>query len=1375
MNTVLFPGFKFLSLDYEYENLMMQKLATSWMLISFPKEILQEEEYCHSNNDVYRTPWKRSIPICKVHEEDSVTEVWKRYASFTHFLEKQRLFNNAKSLEIVPSSNPFSQIDPEEVCSGPELNVPEDKHSHEECWKTFLTTTLQDYLLPEDIVFIDHLKEFGRHVPRMRALLSRLKTFPIQDPLVDWQKNFPAEETLFRLNTSIEKNLEPNMFLEDIHMLPSSTEEHCLSQPCTLEVNKHSTQCGSSLSELITVLKLAPEEMSEEEGKTNIAGLSTKIYCKDNSIEQFTVQRNLNPCKEEDAEKDVSFRSHYDYEIEVPITPPHLKPKDRINKNYIHLIAEELSPFSTRFHITDAVKDILESQGSHCAVKLLLLKVPPLNEKSEHPTIEELKVRLSINPEASIILNLKEDWGKLGLNMKDPDIIEKLKIDIPNTENLNANENESFKELNGILEEKNSPTYYFSPSMINLPSSQNTVICMDTFNNADTTTEYIKVVTHEDKTDQPKVCLPLFQDENQYLTPVTLPVNCVSQASSSHQQSCNTEIIVDGPLCWHTQAKEDSDLLSSFIDLRTKSSSGYSERKHGENVLCQASQGQSYRILQAAAEPVLNTLVCLEVLECMEWNFASVPFDCTRFLLRKQMKISSNSGKLGNKHDKDRIIFKNAALLHILVTLRDLVLMCSLEATLDYLNKAKQEYQSILGPYLDGVWRMLRIIQFVRDKAEEQNPKITALLNWMEKTNKKYEHYKVLMLTQTNIKTIEDTLNNIYIKAGGLRAVGLCPANGNTFLKTEDVLNSLKSYSCVISNNQYLGNCFPWAHFSLVVEYDCTDYWLQLCQNLNVSHMTLKTSVPHNLLLETTKHPHPRNIHLLGMHVPYVLLSSEHFNHLELLNILESRYNITFIERNCNTSLQLFGKKSHCAIITVDVSTVIIIQELEEIMHNKSAETLILKLVALSLQYSCCWVLLYDKKGYQSEYSLSGDILHGVCLIYAAIIVLTSKSKDVEIKVLISSGVDETGSLIHQILDYTLMLSKSDPYKWLERSWFSLLVTKEEKILLSFPCNNPMVSCLLLNRGYSLQWLLSASLDQLKKQFPEVPSKVVKHFTDITAIHQLSLSSRLSQPPTGMEPTAAIQEPFTIHIQPVSNKILQPDILLSEIRTTKSNNPSSTFPVQRYQNKDNVSEPLLLSAIHSLQCYRRSTMFDTFSNPLQKLAKSENVLEQALHKSACLEGSTVDGPLSSGQHSSLHRVCYHPNTEQEPNFSINQERFYADISSEWNSTNPSYCGNELRNSICVSQPLPPETRRGPLKQTQWKFHSYPDTDIGNKESDSSKKGIIGKRRLTVNSIMTNEGMSAETSITEQFQQKRKKLTYERVPGRCDGQTRLRFF
>lgn len=53
-----------------------------------------------------------------------------------------------------------------------------------------------------------------------------------------------------------------------------------------------------------------------------------------------------------------------------------------------------------------------------------------------------------------------------------------------------------------------------------------------------------------------------------------------------------------------------------------------------------------------------------------------------------------------------------------------------------YLSNAKDVYKSILGSYLDNIWRQLKIVQFIREKNPETNYKIQELqyqiLNWMQ-------------------------------------------------------------------------------------------------------------------------------------------------------------------------------------------------------------------------------------------------------------------------------------------------------------------------------------------------------------------------------------------------------------------------------------------------------------------------------------------------------------------------------------------------------------------------------------------------------------------------------------------------------------------
>ncbi|XP_029470468.1 protein shortage in chiasmata 1 ortholog-like [Rhinatrema bivittatum] len=203
----------------------------------------------------------------------------------------------------------------------------------------------------------------------------------------------------------------------------------------------------------------------------------------------------------------------------------------------------------------------------------------------------------------------------------------------------------------------------------------------------------------------------------------------------------------------------------------------------------------------------------------------------------------------------------------------------------------------------------------------------------------------------------------------------------------------------------------------------------------------------------------------------------------------------------------MFGGADLYAVITVDECTAILMQNLKELNLEKSLDNIILRLVALSMQYSCCWIILHSKERLDSECSLEGNILHNLALIYAALVPFALKSEELEIKVVITPGIEETALLIRQIADYTLMSCKKNPQEWLDRSWMSVLPSEAEKCLLAFPCMNPLVAQLMLHKGNSLKWLLLATFDELHELLPEVPEKVLKHFSDTTSLHQLNSST----------------------------------------------------------------------------------------------------------------------------------------------------------------------------------------------------------------------------------------------------------------------------
>ncbi|KAF4074769.1 hypothetical protein AMELA_G00243190 [Ameiurus melas] len=177
------------------------------------------------------------------------------------------------------------------------------------------------------------------------------------------------------------------------------------------------------------------------------------------------------------------------------------------------------------------------------------------------------------------------------------------------------------------------------------------------------------------------------------------------------------------------------------------------------------------------------------------------------------------------------------------------------------------------------------------------------------------------------------------------------------------------------------------------------------------------------------------------------------------------------LERSHAPPLQRLGPTHLYDIITVDENTAILLQELVELEQERSAERVVLRLSALSLQFSRCWVLLH--------YSalVCGEVFSNLALVYSASVLFGQKSEGLDVK--------------------------RDVCSWLDREWFSVLPTEEEHCLLYFPSVNCVVAQLLLSRAPSLRWLLEASHTQLEEMFPEITPSVFKLFSECTAAHRL--------------------------------------------------------------------------------------------------------------------------------------------------------------------------------------------------------------------------------------------------------------------------------
>ncbi|KAK1806949.1 hypothetical protein P4O66_005430, partial [Electrophorus voltai] len=316
---------------------------------------------------------------------------------------------------------------------------------------------------------------------------------------------------------------------------------------------------------------------------------------------------------------------------------------------------------------------------------------------------------------------------------------------------------------------------------------------------------------------------------------------------------------------------------------------------------------------------------------------------------------------------------------------------------------------------------------------------------------------------------------------------------------------------CVVVCSQQVDAGFPWQRFRVVLEFDCVGHSpiSSVCADNNINYVSFSTAAPPAGSDPSVMSSRPAYLDS----VPFlVFITQGLLMRSDLLQLLESTYNMTLLERSHSLSLQRLGPTHLYDIITVDEGTAILLQGLAELEQDRACERVVMRLSALSLQFTHCWVLLHCTD--QHDSLVCGEVFSNLVLIYSAFVVFGLKSEDLDVKVFLMCDIEDIAQYVHQICQHTLLNSKRDVQSWFNRDWFSVLPTEEEKCLLCFPCVNCAVAQLMLNRAPSLQWLLAASLPELEAMFPEIPHKVCKLFSDTTAQHRLSTAPCQSESDT---------------------------------------------------------------------------------------------------------------------------------------------------------------------------------------------------------------------------------------------------------------------
>ncbi|XP_063050459.1 uncharacterized protein LOC134445312 [Engraulis encrasicolus] len=479
-------------------------------------------------------------------------------------------------------------------------------------------------------------------------------------------------------------------------------------------------------------------------------------------------------------------------------------------------------------------------------------------------------------------------------------------------------------------------------------------------------------------------------------------------------------------------------------------------------------------------------------------DFSSLDTERSHFLLKQQQK------QLASNPDLEQL-YVEVALLHTLATVKELLLQCGVSNACDYLAKAKKAHET---EELDRLHKRVLLLQCLGQKNSEPDPKLTQLQavmsTWLQAVSTRPGLSKVLLLTSTNVDSLRSLLIGSLNQISGEGVVdAVVPTGDSSYVDGKKVLNCLRCSSWVVVCSQHLGPDFPWSSFSQVVEYEglASSPWPSICRERNIRHVSFTTILPTS---ETGGVVFPTSCTDLDR-IPFTLFVTEGLlGRSSLLLTLESEYNLTMIERSLSPSLRKLGKADQCAVITVDESTAVLLQEVKELTVERASEQVVMRLIGLSLQYTCCWLLIHIPS---AEYAcISQVILDNLALIYSAVVLLGMKSEEFTVKVLVVSEEEQLARWIYQIAQHTMMSSERDPLAYLDRDWLSVVPSEEENCLVCFPSVSPLVAQTMLHRAPSLLWLLGASLDQLQQLLPEVPQKVIKLFTETSGLYALGPS-----------------------------------------------------------------------------------------------------------------------------------------------------------------------------------------------------------------------------------------------------------------------------
>ncbi|XP_055017779.1 protein shortage in chiasmata 1 ortholog isoform X2 [Boleophthalmus pectinirostris] len=1389
----VFPAVVFKNLDYVFETSTSFKVMTDLLALPAPYLTGTSDQYAHSGylpDYMYRTPWSIGNVV-------SSSKLFLNYSVLDDLRKKNRQTINIperyngcmnhlqEENEVIPSSIPDSLN---------ELDISEAQNILTESTDPFqemfskmqidqinLQNEKQDLYLPEEIMEMDHLKQFKRHLPSLKIKLSRLRILPVEDPLSSLIHDNISEDMIHGRCEPYEilpqsftrDSLSSTINLEEFSKVQLNDEKLVL--PNIVETCAFEREDCAGLSKIYDLLMIKPEEMNEQLSVNEIIQRANQNISQVEIYEEQTTEISVEGIA--DAEPTEQMKTAADMEVDLTLSPLRkdctniclststlskepLSPQGKISYGSLRDQRElEMALWTAEKHPTFVVSFMLtEPQMYETPVDfhplpqaLGILKSEKQKTFSDESTLETevLSTRFcsSCDFTESIQSNIppsKTDVEKFQKISPEQDCSIP---SIPTPRSLDPEEPTLDPVSQKSKAQKNEPLIYCHLQKENVNSgpdkaSNQNGICLKTKEKGQS--QPIKQ-TVPLRRDSPESVLedPPCKDLDSLSTFILLrsqqapPVTVNPQPSADvtrqvfHSEPRTTdqcqrmERLYLKAVVSRNASRDQSEVVTkcmSPLTIHSNESSTQLQRQRSVEVQVQATESQclAYCEVLSFALPYMNFAHKLGLDQKVWGDFICLTMDQTHFLVKQQEKALSRN----NTHNADLIrdqeqLFNQVTLIHVLVTFKELLLKCGLSCGLEFLKKKNMSGEKRFRELL----KRLQIILFLSHKKQESNPKLLELKGllgtWFNNRKDSNMANKILVLITNLDNTRSIVLGCLHQLIGAAAVADLHLEKDKVKLNGASVVSSIFSSECALVCEDHIGPDFPWQHFFGLVEYDHPgpSPWATVCRERGLTHVSFSTVIPGNEL----------SLQRLEDSVPHVLFVTEGLLKCPtLLQTLESMFNITVLERNHTMTLQMLGGTHQYVVITVDERTAVIVQKQEELCQESSSEELVKRLSALSLQYSCCWLILHcpDSRGG----GLSSEAFNNLVLVYSSLVIFSMKSEDLVVKVLMVSYVLEIARWISQICFHSLMSSERDPAAYLDRDWLTAIQSNEEKCLLHFPCINPLVSQLMLRRAPSLQWLLTASLSELKEMLPEVPHKVLKLFSDTTSLYTHTSNLSKCESPAVIAKSVPMNYAHTstwigsgdhrhLNLSPVPDLGVQ-DNFCNTVSTEEQ------VPDMKFELTSSFLEP----GIYKQRSWTKASDLRGSSGAIGKMVGRADL--RLTQQNLCI---------------TTHQMKYNSPFKTGSEFSYN---------------------SEVQLSHGLTPPCDEFADWGPGLSSNFTFQS--GEGLTRASAPYGSKSFVGKELKRAGDAETLLG----TGLTPL---KKSRLSYEKVPGRSDGQTRLKLF